>query len=106
TSSITLSGPLYSSRAVRAAKLTYMPDPTRNPGQGTNNREKNVWRQIGRYSNLGMILPASGLAGLVIGALLDRWLKTSWITLVGLLLGCVVGFIELIRGAMRAGKES
>jgi F0F1-type ATP synthase assembly protein I len=53
-----------------------------------------------------MILPASVIAGLVIGHLLDRWLKTSWITLVGLLLGCVVGFVELIRGAMRAGKES
>ena len=53
-----------------------------------------------------MILPASVIVGLLIGAALDRWLKTSWITLVGLLVGCVVGFVELIRGAMRAGKES
>jgi len=72
----------------------------------SNHKDKNVWRQIGRYSNLGMILPASVIVGLLIGAALDRWLKTSWITLVGLLLGCVVGFVELIRGAMRAGKES
>ena len=84
----------------------HMPDAPQNPDNGTNNREKNVWRQIGRYTNLGMILPASVIAGILIGAALDRWLKTSWITLVGLLLGCVVGFIELIRGAMRAGKES
>ena len=83
-----------------------MPDTPPNPVDGPNNKDKNVWRQIGRYSNLGMILPASVLVGLLIGAALDRWLKTSWITLVGLLLGCVVGFVELIRGAMRAGKES
>jgi F0F1-type ATP synthase assembly protein I len=83
-----------------------MPDAPPNPVNGQNNKDKNIWQQIGRYSNLGMILPASVIAGIVIGALLDRWLKTKWITLAGLLLGCVVGFIELIRGAMRAGKES
>ena len=83
-----------------------MPDDPPDKTSESNNKEKNVWRQIGRYTNLGMILPASVIAGILIGAALDRWLKTSWITLVGLLLGCVVGFIELIRGAMRAGKES
>ena len=45
-------------------------------------------------------------AGLAIGAGLDRWLKTKWITLVGLLVGCVAGFIELIRGIIRASKET
>jgi F0F1-type ATP synthase assembly protein I len=70
-----------------------------------DNRE-NVWRQIARYSHVGFILPASIVAGLLIGAALDRWLKTSWITLVGLLLGCVAGFAELIRVIIRAGKES
>ena len=83
-----------------------MPDTPPNPVDGPDNKEKNVWRQIGRYSNLGMVLPASVIAGLVIGALLDRWLKTSWIYLAGVLVGCVVGFIELIRGAVRASKES
>ena len=84
--------------------FSHMPDAPPNPN-GPNNKDKNVWREIGRYSNLGMILPASVIAGLVIGTLLDRWLKTSWITLTGILLGCVVGFVELIRGAVRAGKE-
>ena len=76
------------------------------PPEEKNNREENVWRQIGRYSNLGLVLPAAVVVGLVIGAALDHWLKTSWITLVGLLVGCVAGFVELIRGAVRAGKES
>jgi F0F1-type ATP synthase assembly protein I len=76
------------------------------PSPEKNNREENVWRQIGRYSNLGFVLPAAVVVGLVIGGALDHWLKTSWITLAGLLVGCVAGFVELIRGAVKAGKES
>lgn len=68
--------------------------------------EDNVWRQIGRYSHLGLVLPASTVVGLLIGAALDRWLGTRWITLVGLLVGCVAGFVELIRAILRASKES
>ncbi|HEY7404913.1 MAG TPA: AtpZ/AtpI family protein [Candidatus Angelobacter sp.] len=71
-----------------------------------NEKDKNMWRQIGRYSNLGIILPASVVVGLLIGAALDRYFKTSWITLAGLLLGCVAGFTELIRGVIRAGKDT
>ncbi len=69
-------------------------------------REENVWRQIGRYSHLGLVLPASVVVGLLIGAALDRWLGTKWITVAGLLLGAVAGFVELIRGIIRAGKET
>ncbi len=65
-----------------------------------------MWRQIGRYSHIGLILPASVVVGLAIGAALDRWLKTSWITLAGLLIGCVAGFAEMIRTIMNASKET
>jgi F0F1-type ATP synthase assembly protein I len=68
--------------------------------------DDNVWRQIGRYSHLGLVLPASTVVGLLIGAALDRWLGTKWITLVGLLLGCAAGFFELIRAIVRLSKES
>lgn len=70
-----------------------------------NGREKNIWLQIGRYSHLALVLPACTVVGLAIGAALDRWLKTSYLTLIGLLLGCLAGFTELIRGIIRAGKE-
>lgn len=76
------------------------------PAPEKRNREENVWRQIGRYSHLGLVLPASIVVGLLIGAALDRWLGTTWITLTGLLVGCVAGFVELIRGIIRAGKET
>ena len=78
-----------------------MPEP---PAE--NNSKPSMWRQIGRYSNLAFILPAGVVAGLVIGHLMDRWLNTSWITLVGLLFGCVAGFIGLIRGVVKAGKDT
>jgi F0F1-type ATP synthase assembly protein I len=75
--------------------------------QGKNNKkDENLWRQIGRYSNLAFVLPAAIVAGLVIGHLLDRWLKTSWITLAGLFVGCIAGFAELIRGIIQSSKDS
>jgi len=80
-----------------------MPD---SPPKNNNPKEENIWRQIGRYSNLAFVLPAGIIAGLVIGHLLDRWLGTSWITLAGLFVGCIAGFAELIRGIIRSSKDS
>jgi len=60
-------------------------------------KEKNVWLQIARYSQLAFIFPAATVAGWLIGAGLDRWLHTTWIYLPGLILGIVAGFVELIR---------
>jgi F0F1-type ATP synthase assembly protein I len=68
--------------------------------------EQSMWRQIGKYSHLAFVLPASIVVGIVIGEALDHWLQTTWITLAGLLVGCVAGFFELIRTIVRAGKES
>jgi F0F1-type ATP synthase assembly protein I len=76
------------------------------PPPEKDNKEENIWRQIGRYSNLAFVLPAAIVAGLVIGHLLDRWLKTSWITLAGLFVGCIAGFAELIRGIIQSTKDS
>ena len=69
-------------------------------------KEENLWQLIARYSNLAFVLPAAIIAGLVIGHLLDRWLKTSWITLAGLFGGCIAGFAALIRGIIQSSKES
>lgn len=77
-----------------------------SPPENNNQKDENIWRQIGRYSNLGFVLPAAIVAGLLVGHLLDRWLHTTWITLAGLFVGCILGFAELIRGIIQAGKES
>ena len=80
-----------------------MPD---SPPEENNPKEENIWRQIGRYSSLGFVLPAGIIAGLIIGHLLDRWLKTSWLTLAGLFAGCIAGFAQLIRGIIQSSKDS
>ena len=72
-----------------------MPPPTKEP------REKNPWSQMGVYAQLGFLFPVATVVGWVIGAALDRWLHTHWLYLVGLILGIVTGFVELIRTAMK-----
>lgn len=71
------------------------PDPDKN---------KNPWVQFGRYSQLAFMLPAATVAGYLIGALLDHWLDTTWISVVGLLLGTAGGLIEVIRIVSRDTK--
>jgi F0F1-type ATP synthase assembly protein I len=83
-----------------------MSEPLPDQSPEKKNVEENAWRQFGRYSHLGFILPASIVVGLLIGAALDHWLKTSWITLVGLLVGCIAGFTELTRTILKASKDS
>jgi F0F1-type ATP synthase assembly protein I len=64
-------------------------------------KKKSPWVQFGRYSQLAFMLPAGTVAGWLIGSALDRWLHTSWINIVGLLLGIAGGMIELIRTISR-----
>ena len=59
--------------------------------------KKNVLVQLANYSQLAFIFPAATVVGWLIGAALDRWLHTTWLYLVGLILGIVAGFVELIR---------
>lgn len=76
-----------------------MPDEPSDP-----DRKKSPWVQVGRYSQLALMLPAGTVAGYLVGALLDRWLHQGWISIVGLLVGTAGGLIELIRTAARDTK--
>lgn len=62
-----------------------------------NNSEKNVWVQLARYSQLAFVLPACTVAGWLIGLALDHYLHKTWLYLLGLILGIVAGFVELVR---------
>ena len=68
-------------------------DPQKDPGK------KNPYVQMANYAQLAIIFPAATLIGWLIGVGLDRWLHTTWLYIVGLLLGIVAGFVELIRTA-------
>ncbi len=74
------------------------------PRDDNSPQKKNPWVQVGRYSQLALMLPAGTVAGWLLGSALDHWLHTSWISVVGLLLGTATGLIELIRSVARDTK--
>jgi F0F1-type ATP synthase assembly protein I len=67
-------------------------------------KKLNPWVQVGRYSQLALMLPAGTVMGWLLGSALDRWLHTSWVSIVGLLVGSAAGMIELIRSVLRDTK--
>ena len=69
-----------------------MPEDRETPEQ-----KKNWILQLANYSQLAFIFPAATVVGWLIGTALDRWLHTTWLYLVGLILGIIAGFVELIR---------
>jgi F0F1-type ATP synthase assembly protein I len=68
--------------------------------------KKSFLLQVARYSHLAFVLPAATVVGWLIGAGLDKWLHTTWLYLVGLLLGIAAGFVELIRAVMSSESKS
>jgi F0F1-type ATP synthase assembly protein I len=77
------------------------PDPGKVPDETERKKKQSPWVQVGRYSQLAFMLPAGTVAGYLIGALLDHWLHTTWISIVGLLLGTIGALVELIRTVSR-----
>jgi F0F1-type ATP synthase assembly protein I len=77
-----------------------MPDSP-PPDDQNSDQKKSFWLTFARYSQLAFVLPAALVVGWLVGAALDRWLHTSWLYLVGILLGIAGGFVELIRTVIR-----
>ena len=71
----------------------------------TPEQKKNVWLLVAKYGHVGFILPACVFVGLLIGAAVDKWLGTKSFMLVGIILGSVAGFVELIRVMMKASRD-
>ena len=76
-----------------------MSDPPKLP------EKKDPLIALARYSEIGFIIPAAVLAGFFLGKLLDYWLHTKWLYLIGLLFGAVFGFYQMIRMAMSSSKD-
>jgi F0F1-type ATP synthase assembly protein I len=62
-----------------------------------SSNKKSIWIQMANYSQIAFIFPAATVVGWLVGVGLDHWLHTTWLYLVGLILGIVAGFVELIR---------
>jgi len=54
-----------------------------------------------RYSQIAFIIPAAVVVGLLMGKLLDYWFHTHWLFLVGIIIGAVAGFVDMIRMVTR-----
>ncbi|MEO7028213.1 MAG: AtpZ/AtpI family protein [Acidobacteriaceae bacterium] len=55
---------------------------------------------------LAIALPAGCLVGWLFGSLLDKHFHTGWMTLAGILLGAVAGFVQIYRTASGFLKRS
>ena len=56
---------------------------------------------------LALMIPAGCAIGWVAGSLMNKWLGTHWIYVVGILMGAVAGFIQIYRtaaGYLRSNK--
>jgi F0F1-type ATP synthase assembly protein I len=54
-----------------------------------------------RYSQIAFIIPAAVVVGLLVGKLLDYWLHTHWLFLVGIIVGAIAGFVDVIQTVLR-----
>ena len=70
-----------------------------------SNKKPSGWVQMARYSELAVIFPAATVAGWLCGAGLDLWLHTHWLYLLGLILGIMAGFVQLIRLASSSSAD-
>lgn len=62
---------------------------------------------VGEYTTLAISMPVSVAVGYFLGHLLDRWLGTSFLYIVFLLLGIGAGFVQLIRQVQKnSGGDS
>ncbi len=85
-----------------------MPPPPGNRGQNENCDDRDAsgrtnWAQVANYAQLAFVFPAATVVGWLIGAGFDKWLHTTWLYIVGLILGIVAGFVELIRTVSKNG---
>jgi F0F1-type ATP synthase assembly protein I len=72
--------------------------------QGDRKKSENAAVTWARYSEIAFIIPAGVVAGLLMGKLADYFLHTHWLTIVGIIIGAIAGFMQLIRMVTRENK--
>ncbi|HEY7304760.1 MAG TPA: AtpZ/AtpI family protein [Bryobacteraceae bacterium] len=61
---------------------------------------------LGKYLSLALTLPACVVAGYILGALADRWLRAPFLRPVGIILGMAAGLIQILRELGRETKPT
>lgn len=72
------------------------------PKDDQSEQERSFFVTLAKYSQIGFALPAATVVGWLLGVGADRLFHTKWLYIVGLLLGIVAGFIELIHTVSKA----
>ena len=73
---------------------------------GDKQDRRAFYRELGKYSALGLEMAISVVIGLAIGYYLDEWLGTGpWLTVVWLALGFAAGVRSLYRSAKKSEKD-
>jgi ATP synthase protein I len=74
-------------------------------GDKMKNDTRQIFRDLGYYSSLGLMVALSIMIGFFIGLFLDRWLGTTpWGMFVFLILGIVAGFRNILM-VMKKSKN-
>jgi F0F1-type ATP synthase assembly protein I len=60
---------------------------------------------LGKYLSLALTLPASVVAGYILGALGDHWLHVPFLRALGIVLGMAAGLIQILRELSRETKK-
>jgi ATP synthase protein I len=74
--------------------------PESQPPKGSNALQQGL-----KYLHIAFVIPAAVIIGWLLGALVDWWLGTKWVYLLGLGLGIVAGFYDIFRTVVRMNKE-
>jgi hypothetical protein len=83
------------------------PDSNSKSGQGDKNPGLfGGWVQAEKLLQIAFVLPGSAAIGWLLGAWGDRRLHHSWMTIVGILLGSVLGLIYTVQMAVAAERSS
>lgn len=82
----------------RSPEFTGSPESSKLPEPSGRTE---MWRQFAEYSGLAIAMPIATVLGYAFGRWLDATLSTSFLWLVGLLLGIASGFTQLVRKAMK-----
>lgn len=82
-----------------------MPEPNPNPEGKKRSAALDGIVKAERLTQIAFVLPAAVLIGWGAGALLDKWLHTQWIYIVGVVLGAIAGMTEAVRQALHTDRE-
>lgn len=60
---------------------------------------------LGKYLSLALTLPASAVAGYILGSFGERWLHIALLKVVGIVLGVSAGLFQIFRELDRETKS-